>query len=157
MTAPTIRNRRAFAAGLLFLGIATLFFLLSADLDRGSAARMGPGYFPTALSLVLGAVGLGVAAGALGRAVPAPAVAPAPWNWHALGWIVGSVVLFAVLLAPAGLVVALTAMVFAAARAGGGFTWRGTLVMAAVLAAVTIVVFDGVADLRLPLWPAWPD
>ncbi len=157
MTGPAIRNRRAFAAGLLFLGIAMLFFLLSAGLDRGSAARMGPGYFPTALSLVLGGVGLAVTAGALGRAVPAPAPARLPWNWRPLGWIVGSVVLFAVLLAPAGFVVALTAMVAAAARAGGGFTWRGTLVMAAVLAAITIVVFDGVVDLRLPLWPAWPD
>lgn len=154
MTRPAIRNRRAFAAGLLFLGIAALFFLLSAGLDRGGAARMGPGYFPTALSLVLGGIGLAVMTGALRGAGAAPAL-PA-WDWRPLGWIAGSVVLFAILLVPTGFVLALTAMVAVAARAARGFTWRGTLVMAAVLAALSILVFDGLIDLRLPLWPGWP-
>ncbi len=153
MSGPAIRDRRAFAAGLLFIAIAILFFLLSAGLDRGSAARMGPGYFPTALSLVLGAIGLAVAAGALRRAAPVRVLAP--WNWRPLGWISGSVVLFAVLVGPAGFVAALAAMVVVASRGGGGSTWRGALITAAVLAAISIVVFDGLVDLRLPLWPGW--
>ena len=47
-----------FAAGLLFLALAALGLLASADLPMGSATRMGAGYVPRLLSLLLAGFGL---------------------------------------------------------------------------------------------------
>ncbi len=147
-----VRNRRAFSAGLLFVTVAALFLFLSAGLERGSIARMGPGFFPTTLGLLLGAIGLAVIVGAMRNA--AARDRPPRWDWPALAWIVGAVVLFALLLVPLGFVAALVVLVLTAARAHPGFTWTGALGTAAVLTVVAILVFDRLIDLRLPLWPA---
>jgi membrane protein implicated in regulation of membrane protease activity len=78
---------------------------------------------------------------------------PPPWDWRALGWVTGAVVLFALLLAPLGFVAALAALVVTAARAHPGFTWKGALATAAALTVLAVLVFDRLIDLRLPLWP----
>jgi hypothetical protein len=46
MTGPIIRDRRAFASGALFLAFAVFFFVTALNYPAGTAARMGPGYFP---------------------------------------------------------------------------------------------------------------
>ncbi len=147
-----VRDRRAFSAGLLFVIVAVLFLVLSRGLERGSIGRMGPGFFPWMLGLALGLIGLAVMIGAMRPGAPVAALPR--WDWRALGWVVGAVVLFALLLEPLGLVAALAVLVVTAARASPQFTWTGGVAAAAVLIALSIVVFDWLIDLRLPLWPA---
>lgn len=146
-----VRNARAFAAGGLFLAIAVAFLILSADLDTGSAARMGPGYFPMALSLVLGAIGLAVMAGALRRDAPAESLLR--WDWRALGWVVAAAVLFGLVLRPAGLAVTVFLTVLVASRASPAFTWRGAIAAAVVLAGLASLLFGWLIDLRVALLP----
>jgi len=52
-----LKNQKDFYAGLLFIAIGAAGYLLSRDYPFGTATRMGPGYFPTVLSLLL--VGIG--------------------------------------------------------------------------------------------------
>ncbi len=48
-----IRNKRDFWSGMMFLIIGLLFVLLSRQYQLGTAAKMGPGYFPTVLGGLL--------------------------------------------------------------------------------------------------------
>ena len=50
----TIRDQRAFASGVLFLAFAIFFLVTALNYPAGTAARMGPGYFPRPLAIVLG-------------------------------------------------------------------------------------------------------
>lgn len=147
-----IRNQRAFAVGLLFLVVAATFVVLSLDLEQGTAARMGPGYFPWLLGIVLCLIGLAVLAGAVAPGAAAERLSR--WDWKGLGWIVGSVALFAVLLQPLGLILALVVLVVLSSSASPDSTLRGSLAAAVVLAAICVAAFDYGMDLRIPLWPA---
>jgi len=55
-----IRNPKDFLAGLLFTGLAAMLAYSALLLPLGTAHQMGPGYFPFALSMILGGLGLAV-------------------------------------------------------------------------------------------------
>src|SRR3546814_8507158 len=65
-----IHDKKNFVAGALYVSFGALVAIGSASYDLGTAQRMGPGYFPLALGLLLMGVGLLVAASALGAAGP---------------------------------------------------------------------------------------
>ena len=60
-----IRNQRAFVSGALFVAVAAFFFIVALNYQPGTAARMGPGFFPRMMSIILAAIGLFVMAGAV--------------------------------------------------------------------------------------------
>ena len=53
-----IKNQKDFYAGLLFLFFAGVGLFLARDLKVGTAAKMGPGYFPVVLCVLLGGLGV---------------------------------------------------------------------------------------------------
>src|SRR5688500_6453894 len=71
----SIRNQKDFAAGALYIVVGLAFAIGATDYNLGTAARMGPGYFPFWLGLFLAAVGAvvlvrSVRAGADRQALP---------------------------------------------------------------------------------------
>ena len=48
-----IRNQKDFWAGLMFAAFGIFFSGFGTRYTFGSAARMGPGYFPTVLGVIL--------------------------------------------------------------------------------------------------------
>ena len=152
MTKPTIRDQRAFAAGALFLAFAIFFFVTALNYQAGTAARMGPGYFPRLLAIVLAAIGLFAMLGAVRRTAERQGLPR--WDMKGLAWVTGSVALFALLLFPLGLIGALFVLVVVSSKASPEFTWKGALVNAAVLIALCLVVFVYGLGLRLPVWPS---
>ena len=92
----TIRDRRAFVSGAFFLTVAVFFYAVALGYAPGTTARMGPGYFPRLLSIVLAAIGLFVMAGALRSAAEMQRLRA--WDLKGLLWVTGSVMLFAFLL-----------------------------------------------------------
>ena len=147
-----IRNQRAFASGALFLGFAIFFYVVALGYPGGTAARMGPGYFPRLLAIVLAAIGLAVMLGTMKSTADLQSLHK--WDWKGLGWVTGSVVLFALLLFPAGLIGALFVLIMVSSKASPEFTWKGALANAAVLIALCLVVFVYGLGLRLPVWPS---
>jgi hypothetical protein len=147
-----IRNQRAFASGALFLGFAIFFYVVALGYPAGTAARMGPGYFPRLLAIVLAAIGLAVMLGSMKSTADLQSLHK--WDWKGLGWVTGSVVLFALLLFPAGLIGALFVLIMVSSKASPEFTWKGALANAAVLIALCLVVFVYGLGLRLPVWPS---
>lgn len=153
MTGPIIRDQRAFAAGALFLAFAIFFFMTALNHPAGSAARMGPGYFPRLLAIVLAAIGFAVMLGAVRRTTVRQALHG--WDVKGLAWVAGSVILFALLLFPLGLPGSLFVLIMVSSRASPEFTWKGALANAAILIALCLLVFVYGLGLQLPVWPAF--
>ncbi len=55
-----VKSPQDLGAGLVFLMIGGAGLYFGSDLTFGSSARMGPGYFPTLLSILIIAIGLAV-------------------------------------------------------------------------------------------------
>ena len=91
-----MRRPKDLFAGLIFICIGATVLLLSQQYEIGTARRMGPGYLPSAVSIIL------MAFGAWLLFIAWRSSQPEPLESHALaplGLIVGAVVSFAVLFA----------------------------------------------------------
>jgi hypothetical protein len=128
-------------AGSLFLAIGGAAWLGSHDFQLGTATRMGPGYFPRCLGLLLMLLGAISLLRALGTGEAAPAE---PHALTPLLLILSGVIGFTLLIDRAGLVAAIFVLIaFACARQ---LTRRPleVLLMFVVLAAFSVAVFiDG--------------
>jgi putative tricarboxylic transport membrane protein len=144
-----IRAPKDFWSGVMFIAFAAVAIIAARDYSLGSAVRMGPGYFPLLLGLLLAGIGaLLVARSLLIAGMPIGALAVRP-----LAAIVLAVVLFGVVLERLGLFVALLAAVLVTALAGRESRPLEIVALAIALAAFSLAVF--VYGLRLPL-PPWP-
>ena len=148
-----IRNQRAFAAGALFLVVAIFYFVMSFNYVTGTPARMGPGFFPRMVSIILGLVAVGILLGAVSKKAKSETLER--WDIKSLLWIAGSVALFAVVLPTFGLVIALTVLVLVASLASPEFGWRGALVNTVVLVVFCLAVFIYGINLQFPVLPVW--
>jgi len=143
------RDKREFAAGLLFIGIGAFFAIGARNYTMGSAVRMGPAYFPMVLGLILIALGLIVFVRSLFmRGEPL-----APINWRPLLLVIGSVVIFGLLLEVAGLAVTSVVVMLVSALGGWDFRWREQLINGIFLGAVNIGVFYYGLGLPFKVWP----
>ncbi|MBV4396123.1 tripartite tricarboxylate transporter TctB family protein, partial [Advenella alkanexedens] len=60
-----IKNQQDFWSGLMFIALGIGFALFATSYDMGTPARMGPGYFPFWLGVVLALLGGVVTIGSL--------------------------------------------------------------------------------------------
>lgn len=137
-------------SGVFFTVTGLVTMLLSIHYSFGSAARMGPGFFPIILSAMLTVLGLAILVSGLRDRNP---VAPAPFDVKSVVIICMAVVLFGLLLMRAGLLITVPLTVFVASFAQHEMKWKQTLVIALALTAFTWLVFIAGLDLRIPLLP----
>jgi hypothetical protein len=148
-----IRAPKDFWSGLMFCGFAAVGILTARGYSLGAAGKMGPGYFPLLLGLVLGALG----AILIGRSVildgePVPRFHVVP-----LAIIAVAVCLFGLLIEPLGLVVALAVLTVLTAWAGPQFRLTETLALTLALIIFSVGVFVYGLGLPLAIWPSnWP-
>ncbi|ATE61190.1 hypothetical protein CCZ27_15695 [Thauera sinica] len=133
----------------MFATFGVLALLLSADLPAGSAARMGPGYFPRVLGFLLIAFGLLVAFAAR-RSEGGEELRIA---WRPLASLTLAIVLFSVLLPRAGLLLTLLAMCAVSRAARPEYSWRETLVLSAAVTVLCAAVFHYGLGVQMPMWP----
>lgn len=147
----SIRHPKDFWIGIIFLffGLAAIF--IGRDYAMGSAGRMGPAYFPTILG------GLLVVVGALGaiRAFLRNGEAIGRFHIRELVLVLTAVVLFGALMRGAGLVPAAIVLVVLSARASPKFRWREALLLAAGLAAFSVLVFAKLLGLPMQAFGPW--
>ncbi len=148
-----IRNQKDFAAGLIYAVAGSAFSVGALGYTMGDAARMGPGWFPFWIGILLIAVGVATAAASLGPGAAEDSLQKP--QFRALAWILGSVALFGLLLQPAGLVIALAVLVIVSSMASHEFGWKGTLANAVVLVAFSVGAFVKGINLQIPLWPGF--
>ncbi len=146
-----IRNQKDFGAGLMYMVIGLFFTIMATQYQMGTAAKMGPGYFPFWLGLLMTALGLLILVKSLNAKA---AIEKIPkFDWKIIGMITGSVVLYGILLPTMGFIIAIAVLVFMSASASHEFHWKGTLVNAIVLIVFTYSVFVLGLKLQFPLLP----
>lgn len=148
-----IRAADDFWAGVMFVAFGLFFAGFATQYDMGTAARMGPGYFPFWLGVLLCILGVAVALSALSANRPESRVER--FDFKILLLILGSVVLFGIALRPLGLFAALFILVAVSSLASHEFGWKAMLINAAVLILLCWLVFIKGLSLVFPLWPAF--
>ena len=146
-----IRNQKNFAAGLLYIAIGIPVALMASGYRMGTAARMGPGYFPFWLGVLLALVGAIVLMSSMRSQAEVENIGG--WDLKSLAVILGSVLVFGVLLTTMGIVVAVAGLVIVSSLASHEFGWTATLVNTAVLILLTFVIFIWGLALQFPIWP----
>ena len=148
---PDLRSNKDFLAGLLFLFLGGFAVAVASDYPIGSTMRMGPGYFPTALGVILCLFGVYL----MVHGIRAGGKMENGWAWRPLALITLSIVLFGFLLDRAGMIPALVAMFFAAAAAGREFRFKEVLLLTVVMGAFAAAVFLYGLKLPYPLFPGF--
>lgn len=147
-----IRRPKDFYTAVMFVFFGGAAMILSKDLQIGTAARMGPGYFPFALGALLAALGIGIFIGTL-RVEREPQEMPS-LHFKPLLLVLSAVLLFSLLLRPLGLVVSTGLLVVLAGAASHEFRLKENLLSAAVLILVVFIVFVYFLEFQVPVWPA---
>lgn len=130
-------------------GAGAMYHSLTA-FSVGTAARMGPGYFPALVGGLLMLCGIMILIPALLRTGPMPTVELKPLFWISL-----SMLAFALLVLPFGLVPAIIAQTVLAGISDCKLSWRGSLILAGALSVGATLVFKIGLGVILPTF-AWP-
>ncbi|MFL5091344.1 MAG: tripartite tricarboxylate transporter TctB family protein [Xanthobacteraceae bacterium] len=146
-----IRASKDFWAGIMFLSFAAVAVLAARGYAMGTAGRMGPGYFPMALGLVLGLLGLLIIA----RSVVAGSGAISGLQLRPLLVLAGAVLTFGLLIERLGLVITLVVVVAASAVASRESRPLEVAALAATLTAFSVGIFVYALRLPLPVWPSF--
>ena len=120
-----LKSQKDFWAGLMYMAVGIGFAVGAQNYTIGSGARMGPGYFPMILGILLALIGAGVAFKGV-TAGPPGGDPVGKWAWKQVFFILAANFAFGVLLVgvpswgiPAmGLIIAIYALVFIASLAG---------------------------------------
>ena len=155
-----IKNQKDFFAGLMFVGIGLAFALGAAFYEVGGASRMGPGYFPLLLGVLLTLLGIGITCQGLVLKTEDGARIGS-WAWRPLVYILGANFLFGILLTglPAlklpgmGMILGIIVLTIIASLASRQFKIREVLILATVLAVGSYLVFIVLLKLQIPAWP----
>lgn len=141
-------------SGLFFAVVGAFAVWRGLDYDMGTAARMGPGYFPVVLGGVLALLGLAI----LGRGLLEPGEEEPQDRFEvkSLVLITLAVVGFAAALMKYGLAVAVLLLVFVATAASDSFSWKRVVVLTVVLLSMCVAIFIYGLNLFIPLWPDFP-
>lgn len=157
-----IKSQKDFFCGLMFMGVGAAFAWGATTYNVGEGARMGPGYFPLMLGILLTVIGMAVTFVAL-VVEAADGAKIGKWAWKPLFFIISGNVVFGILLAglptfkvPAmGLIVAIYALTFITSMAEAGWKVRTTFILATVLAVGSYFAFVVALKLQFPVWPAF--
>ena len=157
-----IKSQKDFFAGLMFSITGAAFAIGATNYTIGDGARMGPGYFPLMLGIVLTVLGAIVVLQSMvietedGDRVGTIA-------WKPLCYIIGANLLFGICLGgipkvgipSLGLIVGIYALTFVSALAGDEFNFKEVVVLATVLAILSFVAFVWLLNLQFPVWPTF--
>jgi hypothetical protein len=143
-----VRSPQDLGAGIVFLviGLAGIYF--GRNLAMGTAARMGPGYFPVMLSYLIVLIGLIV--GARGLTLDGPPIERI--QLRPIFFVAASLLLFGAIIDQVGLAITTVALTIVAAYARRDVNVLEALVLGVGLALFTIGVFVYALSQPLPAW-----
>ena len=128
---------QAFGAGMVFAAAGGLGLVVGHGYPMGSIGRMGPGAFPVLVSAGLVLIALALILRSF--RVAGPGIAPPEWRVLICG--VGAILCFGLLIRPAGLLGAVSALTLVMGLARPGARWGEIAAVAAVMTAFCWAVF----------------
>jgi hypothetical protein len=143
-----ITSKEDFYAGLMFIGFGVLAILIARNYPIGSAMRMGPGYFPTAIGMCL--IVLGSVIALTGFRLRGEGVGR--FAWRPLLLLAAAFSIFALTIESLGFIVALLVMVVLSAFAGQEWRVKEVIIEALLLVAACWLVFVYLLELPFPVW-----
>ncbi len=157
-----IKSQKDFFSGLMFMVVGVAFAWGATTYTVGTGARMGPGYFPLLLGILLALLGGVVTFKSLvvetedGEKIGS-------WAWKPLFYIIAANLVFGVLLGglpsiklPAfGLIAAIYALTVIASMAGEEFKLKEVLILATILSIMSYLAFIMLLKLQFPVWPTF--
>ncbi|MGB6103812.1 MAG: tripartite tricarboxylate transporter TctB family protein [Pusillimonas sp.] len=148
-----LKNKQDFWSGIMFVALGAGFALGATSYSMGTAARMGPGYFPFWLGVLLALIGAVVALGALSP--KATATELDKFDWKITFIVIGSVALSGILLNYLGVYLTVFLLVVMSSLASHEFSWK-----VATLTGIFLVLFVWLAFIKglgliFPLWPSF--
>lgn len=146
-----IRNYPDFWSGIMFLVMGVLFVIFSQAYQLGTAARMGPGFFPTMLGALMALLGLAIVWQSTARSTREGRLEPV--GWRELFLILFAVGVFAFALPWLGMVIAIALLIGISAVASHEFSWKETAISIVVLLVMSELVFVKGLELQFPVWP----
>ena len=155
-----IKSQQDFFSGLMFALVGATFAVGASSYEIGTAAQMGPGYFPRMLGVLTAIVGAAIV-------LKSVVIRPAgdgrigAWAWKPLVLIIGANLVIGVMLGglpsinlPAlGLILGVYALTFIASLAGDDFRTKEVVLLATVLAVMSYLGCVVLLKLRFQVWP----
>jgi hypothetical protein len=157
-----IQSQKDFYSGLMFTIVGGSFALGASSYQLGTGARMGPGYFPLILGVLLAVLGCAIAVKSM--------ITPTPdgdkvgkFAWKPLFFIITANLVFGACigglpmigLKPLGLIVGIYLLTYIASHAGDEHKFKEVAILATVLALLSCVAFIVLLKLQFPVWPAY--
>lgn len=157
-----IKSQKDFFSGLMFMSVGAAFAWGATKYSVGTGARMGPGYFPLMLGVMLAVLGSVITFKSLvvettgGDKIGS-------WAWKPLIFIILGNLTFGVLLAglpsiklPAmGMIAGIYVLTFITSMAEPGWKVKNTFILATILAVGSYIAFVVILKLQFPVWPVF--
>ena len=157
-----IKSQKDFFSGLMFLVVGAAFAVGASTYNIGNGARMGPGYFPLVLGVLLAIIGIAVTFTSLvvetedGDKI-------GKFAWKPLFFIISANLVFGACigglpvigLKPLGLIVGIYLLTYIASHAGEEHKFKEVAILATILALLSYVAFIVLLKLQFPVWPAY--
>lgn len=159
-----IGNPKDFWGGVIFAAIGLMFAVIArgvslgdtvllAGYTMGTPARMGPGFFPFWLGVILVLLGAAISIAGLRAAHPGEGRLER-FHVKELAFVLGAICLFGVLLKPIGMLAAGMLLVVGASMGSATFNPRRAILLAVFLVVFCALVFVEGLKLPIPLCPA---
>jgi hypothetical protein len=132
-----IRSTQDIATGLLFVAVGLGAYWIGADYNMGTAQRPGTGVLPRILSVCL--MGSGILLWIKAFVVDGPGLGY--WAWRPMIMVTLATIAFALLIDPAGIVVAMVVSMTLAALGTPETRWREFAVFSLIMLAMGLGMF----------------
>ncbi|MDZ7893006.1 MAG: tripartite tricarboxylate transporter TctB family protein [Rhodoferax sp.] len=157
-----IKSQKDFFSGLMFIAVGGAFAFGAGNYTIGTGARMGPGYFPLVLGVLLAIIGIAVTFTSMvvetedGDKI-------GKFAWKPLFFIISANLVFGACigglpvigLKPLGLIVGIYLLTYIASHAGDEHKFKEVAILATILALLSYVAFIVLLKLQFPVWPAY--
>ena len=157
-----IKSQKDFFSGLMFMAVGIAFAWGASTYTVGNGARMGPGYFPLMLGVLLAILGGVITFKAL-VVETMDGDKTGSFAWKPLTFIILANLVFGACIGglpsigmpPMGLIVGIYLLTFIASNAGDEFSFKAVAVLSTILAAMSYLAFIVLLKLQFPVWPAF--
>lgn len=148
-----LRNRQDFWSGVMFIALGLGFAWQASSYQMGTAARMGPGYFPFWLGIVLALLGAIVLLGSMSKKAQETRVDK--FDWRIVFLVVGSVVVYGLVLKLLGIYISVFLLVVLSSLASHEFSLKVAVANGIFLVVFSYLAFVKGLGLIFPLWPSF--
>ena len=146
-----IHNPKDFYAGLMFMSFGITALVIAWSYPLGTAARMGPGYFPRILGILLITLGSVLCLTGFRESSEDRPV----WHLGPVAIVLTSVLIFSLLAQWLGMIIAALLLVFIASSASVEFRWKEALLSGFIQGIVSVAVFIYGLGLPVRIWPVF--